>query len=117
MSGAPPPLSRRIREERERLGITQEEAARRLHLSLGGYTAYERYREPKAARARQIALSFGLPEDHFETRTGDPMDLDLEEQLALLREELAEVRGMVVRLLREREETEPDVAGTRHPAS
>lgn len=64
----PPPLSRRIREERERLEISQEEAARRLHLSLKGYTAYERFREPKPSRAREIAVAFGLPNDHFETR-------------------------------------------------
>jgi transcriptional regulator with XRE-family HTH domain len=83
MAGEPPPLSRRIREERERQEITQEEAARRLHLSLGGYTAYERFREPKPARAREIAAALGLPADHFETNSG-PTEQD--DQLAVLQE-------------------------------
>lgn len=75
--GGPPPLSERVREAREQAGLTQEEAARRLHMSLGGYAVYERTREPKPARAREIARAFSLPEDYFVT--GAPTGSETEE--------------------------------------
>lgn len=67
MSAAEPPqLCRRIRRARVRLAaISQEEAARRLGLSLKGYRAYETFREPSIRRLRQIARVFGLDEDYF----------------------------------------------------
>jgi transcriptional regulator with XRE-family HTH domain len=67
MAAADPPLiCQQVRHAREQAELSQEEAARRLHMSLGGYAAYERDREPKRSRLRQIAKAFELPEDHFE---------------------------------------------------
>jgi transcriptional regulator with XRE-family HTH domain len=66
-AGSPPSLSARIREARKAIpGLSQEKAARRLHLSLGAYAAYERGQTiPSPERAREIAVAFGLPEDYF----------------------------------------------------
>ncbi len=76
---------------RERvLGISQEEAARRLGVSLKAYRAYETYREPKMSRLRQIAVAFGLEGTHFlepSTRPQNPDD-DLRDELARRHEEL-----------------------------
>jgi transcriptional regulator with XRE-family HTH domain len=72
MSAADAPvLCRRIRAAR--LGaahISQEEAARRLGLSLKAYRAYELFREPSVRRLREIALAFGLDEEHFLASNG-----------------------------------------------
>lgn len=97
----PPPLSQRIREAREDLGISQEEAARRLHLSLKGYTAYERFREPKPTRAREIARAFGLDENYFLSSPPDVAADDdrlarMEERLEAM---LGEMRGFRAELL------------------
>jgi transcriptional regulator with XRE-family HTH domain len=80
MAAADPPLiCQQVRHAREQAELSQEEAARRLHMSLGGYAAYERDREPKRSRLRQIAKAFELPEDHFErqepaTETAETID-------------------------------------------
>ena len=61
-----PELCQEIRRTREQVvGISQEEAARRLGISLKAYRAYESFREPKLARLRQLAAAFGLEEDYF----------------------------------------------------
>lgn len=87
---APPELCTRIRHVRERvLGISQEEAARRLGLSLKAYRAYETFREPKISRLRQLAVAFGLEETHFldpESRAHSKDELD--DTLARRHEEL-----------------------------
>jgi transcriptional regulator with XRE-family HTH domain len=69
-----PALCRRIREARLRVAhISQEEAARRLGLSLKAYRAYEVFREPSIRRLREIAAVFGLAEEHFlEGNGSDP---------------------------------------------
>src|SRR5690242_14721791 len=65
MNTEPPVLCKRIRDARENADLSQEEAARRLNLSLNAYRAYETFREPKPPRLRQIAKIFGLDEDYF----------------------------------------------------
>jgi transcriptional regulator with XRE-family HTH domain len=87
-----PDICRRIREDREATGVTQEEMARRLYLSLGAYAAYERGREPRLARLRQIALALGLPEDHYETPAQAPSeDAELVERLERIERALQEL--------------------------
>lgn len=66
-----PALCRRIRDARLSVArISQEEAARRLGLSLKAYRAYEVFREPSLRRLREIALAFGLDEEHFLASNG-----------------------------------------------
>ncbi len=60
-----PALCAAIRGARLRAGFTQREAAAQLGLSESAYRLYERRVEPKPARLRQIALLYGLREDHF----------------------------------------------------
>ena len=103
-----PAICRRIREVRERsLGISQEEAARRLGISLKAYRAYETFREPKISRLRQIAAAFGLDETFFagspvpvpvpaddrdrQARRHEELLTRLERQEELLRRVLAEL--------------------------
>ena len=62
----PPPLCQRIREAREAAGLTQDEMAYRIGVTPKTYGSYERFREPKPARLRQIAEAMGLPDNYFE---------------------------------------------------
>lgn len=50
--------------------FTQEEVARRVGVTLGAYSAWEKTREPDLARLRQIAAALALDEDYF-SPTGD----------------------------------------------
>ena len=90
----PPPLCRLIREARTRVAlISQEEAARRLGLSLKGYRAYETFREPSVRRLRQIAGAFGLDEEHFFRGAGGtigavPFERRVDAELQLIRQRL-----------------------------
>ena len=107
-------MCRRIREARETIAeISQEEAARRLSLSLKGYRAYETFRKPSPRRLREIAAAFGLSDDYFlprqhsepsrepalrvaaEPEAGQPFLARLELQVQLLDEQL----GRLERLL------------------
>ena len=68
---AVPELCREIRNVREHVvGISQEEAARRMGVSLKAYRAYETFREPKLRRLRQLETSFGLEDGHFLRKAG-----------------------------------------------
>lgn len=74
-----PALSQRITATRERLKdewaaahpgerdnpYTQEAVARRVGVTLGAYGAWERKKEPKPARLREIARALNLDEDYF----------------------------------------------------
>lgn len=74
-----PALSQRIWQTRIRLRdewthehpkergnpFTQEAMAARVGVTLGAYGAWERAKEPKPARLREIALALGLDEDYF----------------------------------------------------
>jgi transcriptional regulator with XRE-family HTH domain len=98
-----PPVCARIRAKREAVrqealargdkdkarDYTQEGMARRLHLSLRAYRAYEKDREPSYSRRLAIARSLGLPSDYFETVKASPGI----EEMESLRQELAAVRG------------------------
>ena len=60
-----PELCARVRADREAAELSQEDAARKIGVSLSAYRLYETRREPRPSRLRQIALAFGLPEDHY----------------------------------------------------
>ena len=92
-----PPLCRRIRAAR--LGaahISQEEAARRLGLSLKAYRAYEVFREPSLRRLREIAGAFGLPEGYFLDQHGQEPGVAAFEQR--VEAELREIKARLDRL-------------------
>ena len=61
-----PPICQLIRETRIEAGLSQQDMAVRLGLSVGGYAAYESYREPSYERRQQIAQALEKPEDFFE---------------------------------------------------
>ena len=86
-----PDLCQLIRAEREKAGLSQEELARKLDMSLAGYRLYERFREPKPPRLRQIALALRLPEDYF-MRGG--LDTEtIEERVAELADKIEALDG------------------------
>lgn len=94
-----PALCRRIRAAR--LGVahvSQEEAARRLGLSLKAYRAYELFREPSIRRLREIARAFGLEEDYFLAANGGETELTAFEQQ--VRAELREIKARLDQLER-----------------
>jgi transcriptional regulator with XRE-family HTH domain len=92
-----PALCRRIRAARLNVAhVSQEEAARRLGLSLKAYRAYELFREPSVRRLREIATAFGLDEDYFlAPNGGDSRPTAFEQQV---RAELEEIRARLDRL-------------------
>lgn len=94
-----PVLCRRIRDARLRVAhISQEEAARRVGLSLKAYRAYEVFREPSIRRLREIALAFGLEENYFVVTNGsDPGSAALEHKVDA---ELREIKTRLERLER-----------------
>lgn len=72
-----PELCREIRRVRQSVvGISQEEAARRVGVSLKAYRAYETFREPKLRRLRQLEAAFGLEEGYFLRKAGYPLGVD-----------------------------------------
>ncbi len=82
-------LCREIRAAREQLlGISQEEAARRLGTSLKAYRAYETFREPRLSRLRQLEAAFGLEEGYFLRKSRPPPSDDLRDELARRHEEV-----------------------------
>ena len=88
------PLCRWIKDERVALEISQEEMGRRLGMSTSGYRLYERCREPRPSRLRQIAHAMGHPEDYFLQGEGAVTPTELE-QLRL------DVRQIVREVIRE----------------
>jgi transcriptional regulator with XRE-family HTH domain len=92
-----PALCRRIRAARLNVAhVSQEEAARRLGLSLKAYRAYELFREPSVRRLREIAKAFGLEEDYFlAANDGATGAAAFEQQV---RAELEEIRARLDRL-------------------
>lgn len=82
------------REERRSNNFSQEAVARQIGVSLKAYRAYELNREPDYERRQAIAQALELPSDYFE----GPFTQN--QELASLREEVEEVRGMVAELLR-----------------
>jgi transcriptional regulator with XRE-family HTH domain len=91
-----PALCRRIREARlNSAHVSQEEAARRLGLSLKAYRAYEVFREPSIRRLREIARAFGLDENHFLVSNGSALG-----SAAFERKVEAELREIKTRLER-----------------
>lgn len=102
MPAAVPPLCRRIRDARVGIaGISQEEAARRLGLSLKAYRAYEVFREPKLRRLRQIAAGFGLDEDFFLRPEGEERDSrnNFEAELEALSRRVERLEQLLLRQL------------------
>ena len=55
---AVPVICARIRQVRELRGLTQEDAAHLLRVSVKGYRDWETVREPSLERLRQIAAAF-----------------------------------------------------------
>lgn len=86
-----PALCRRIRAARLSIAhVSQEEAARRLGLSLKAYRAYELFREPSIRRLREISQAFGLDENYFLAPNGpETKGADFEQQV---RAELEEIK-------------------------
>jgi transcriptional regulator with XRE-family HTH domain len=108
----PREIGQRIQAARKRQHWTQIQFATKANVSPSSVARWERGALPPVRELIRIA---GILEVDAEELV-EPAPTD-EGQLALLREELAEVRGMVVRLLRDREETPPAAARTRRPAS
>jgi transcriptional regulator with XRE-family HTH domain len=73
-----------IRSIRRSRGLSQEEVARRLGLSLKAYRAYETFREPRLSRLRQLEELFELPEGRLvgSATPGAILDKDTLEDLA-----------------------------------
>lgn len=93
-----PALCRRIRDARLKVAhISQEEAARRLGISLKAYRAYEVFREPSLRRLREIARTFGLGEEYFLAANGDPGSSAFEQKVQT---ELREIKARLERLER-----------------
>jgi transcriptional regulator with XRE-family HTH domain len=93
-----PALCRRIRDARLSVAhISQEEAARRLGISLKAYRAYEVFREPSIRRLREIARAFGLDEEHFVASDGDSGSAAFEQKVQA---ELREINARLDRLER-----------------
>jgi transcriptional regulator with XRE-family HTH domain len=92
-----PDLCRRIRDARLTVaGISQEEASRRLGLSLKAYRAYELFREPSVRRVREIANAFGLHERYLLDDDGrEPGEAAFEHRMEV---ELLELRTRLDRL-------------------
>src|SRR5919197_1149611 len=93
-----PPLCRRIRSARLSVAqISQEEAARRLGISLKAYRAYEVFREPSVRRLREIARAFGVDEEYFLASDGDEESSAFEQKVQA---ELREIKARLERLER-----------------
>ena len=62
-------FSKRIKEERERLGLTQKEVAEKLGILLSTYQGYEsiktRHREPDLEMTGKIADVLGVTTDYL----------------------------------------------------
>jgi len=62
-------FSKRIKEERERLGLTQKQLAESLGILLSTYQGYEacgtRHREPDLEMAGKIAIALGTTIDYL----------------------------------------------------
>ncbi len=78
-----PELGAHLRRLRERAGLTQEDAARRIGVSLGGYRAWEKGRVPHPGNRRRLASMFAVPVGELESymvalrdRAPDPSRLD-----------------------------------------
>jgi transcriptional regulator with XRE-family HTH domain len=96
-----PALCRRIRDARLSVAhISQEEAARRLGLSLKAYRAYEVFREPSIRRLREIAEAFGLGEEHFLGSNGNESELGSPAFERKIEAELREIKTRLERLER-----------------
>ena len=98
-----PALCREIRHVRQNVaGISQEEAARRVGVSLKAYRAYETFREPKLRRLRQLEAAFRLEEDYFLRKAGHLLGGDdLSDELARRHEELVARLGSIEEAVRE----------------
>jgi transcriptional regulator with XRE-family HTH domain len=106
-------------EARNRKGLSREAFGAQVGVVAKTVERYENQgRVPRALLPRFAeALNLDIQELPPEMISVSRAASTLDDQLALLREELAEVRGMVVRLLRERGETPAKAARTRRPAS
>ncbi len=78
-----PELGAHLRRLRQRAGLTQEDAAHRLGVSLGGYRAWEKGRVPHPGNRRRLATMFSVPVGELESymtslrdRAPDPARLD-----------------------------------------
>jgi transcriptional regulator with XRE-family HTH domain len=103
-----PTICERIRRaRREILRISQEEAARRIGMSVKGYRAYETFREPSFARLRQIATAFDIDETYFlrldavrPSEDATIVSRHVADELNVLRERLDRLEEVVVALAR-----------------
>lgn len=83
--GEPPGICARVRAAREAAGLSQREVAQRIGIAEKTYAFYERSREPKPARLREIVAAIGP--------TAADLDPDrVQDMLAELREELRRLR-------------------------
>lgn len=62
-----PELGAHLRRLRQRAGLTQEDAAHRLGVSLGGYRAWEKGRVPRPGNRRRLATMFSVPVGELES--------------------------------------------------
>jgi len=62
-----PELGHHLRRLRERSGLSQEDAAHRVGVSLGGYRAWEHGRVPRPGNRRRLAALFSVPVGELES--------------------------------------------------
>lgn len=120
-----PPICAQIRAARERLRqealargdreaareFTQERIAQKIHLTTKAYRAYEEHREPKLHRRQEIARALGLDASYFESAAADSR----QQEIALLREELAGTGAKVDRLATQLEEIRRELQQQAQP--
>lgn len=99
-------LGYRLRAARETVGLTQEEMAQRLGLTLAAYNRYEQaQRRMPVAELRRAAEILGRPPSYFLGEPASPDDVALWQYASLPEHDKAFVRQMVG-LLSERNKRE-----------
>lgn len=98
---APEEIGHRIKDARERRGWTQLQFALEANVSPSTIQRWEAGKLPRVRELIRVADLLEVPAEHL-VEPVEPSDRDA--QMAALREELAEVRGMVARLLRQADE-------------
>lgn len=92
-----PTICREVRRLRlDFAGVSQEEAARRLGISLKAYRAYETYREPRLPRLREIETAFGVDHGTLVAFVQGGVGVAGGAELKQLRDEVAERHDQLV---------------------